>query len=340
MEYIVKRIDFNKIEDYNKVCNIAVCTDNNVVQAMGVLLFSILKNNQQQFSFHIFFRGEIDSVDLIRIEDLSNLYDVTIVIYFINDSKLSFLYSTNNISITSYYRLFMPYILQSLNILKVLYLDVDMICVAEISEIFSKKLGNKIAYVTKSFTSNPGFWKKYCYEIGMSDCNYFNAGMMLINVPMYIKEDIGNKAISLASKGYKYMDQDVLNILLENKIVLDDQSCYNCTMSVTNDNYEKDKVKIIHFTGNKKPWKLYTSIWGDIYIINNEYSWKYYYYKLWREYAEMSPWKNIRYDYPKEYTEWRYMAKMYKKIGRYVSALNAYKKYIILKYIHNEKVRK
>ena len=54
----------------------------------------------------------------------------------------------------------------------------------------------------------------------------------------------------------------------------------------------------------------------------------------------MSPWKNIRYDYPKEYTEWRYMAKMYKKIGRYVSALNAYKKYIILKYIHNEKVRK
>lgn len=67
MEYIKSKLYFNKLDDYSQVYNIAVCTDNNVVRAMGVLLFSILENNSGLFAFHIFYKGTMNEEDKKRI---------------------------------------------------------------------------------------------------------------------------------------------------------------------------------------------------------------------------------------------------------------------------------
>ena len=143
-----------------------------------------------------------------------------------------------------------------------------------------------IAYVIGDSTSSPEKWKHYCRAIGMKTNKYFNSGVLLLNISKYLKNDIGIKALLLLKNNqYKYMDQDVLNILLEGKCSYDPDITYNCTMSVTNDKYQKyfdDGIKIVHFTGDKKPWKLFTSIWGEQNnpASNNDvYAWKYQYYR-------------------------------------------------------------
>lgn len=333
MNYVIKKIAFNEISDYSQIHNIAVCTDANVVRAMGVLLFSIFKNNRFNYAIHIFFKGMITNEDKNKISQLSDMHRCPIIIYFINDEDLCNLHYTVDISITAYYRLLMPYILEKLGLVNILYLDVDMLCVGDIEGLFYKKLCSNIAYVTAGFTSVPRWWNQYCKSIQMKGSRYFNSGMMLINIPEYIKNDIGNKAIQLASKkNYKYMDQDVLNILLEDRVIFDTSSEYNCTMSVRNHEFNKNTVKIIHFTGNKKPWKLYTTSWNKKgHLSDKAHSWKYSYYERWRIYAEQSPWRDVPYDKPETYTEWRYLSNMYRQDGKYKSAISSYIKYLSYK---------
>lgn len=178
---------------------------------------------------------------------MSSQYNTSIIIYFLNDDEFKGLHNTNDISVMAYCRFIVPYILQDINISKVLYLDVDMLCVSDLKSLLEKEFEHKIAYVTRDFTSNSKFWRQYCNEIGMINNNYFNSGMMLINVLLYTREDIGQKALALAKeKDYKYMDQDVLNILLENKVIFDNRCYYNSTMSVQNDNFEESKTNTFY----------------------------------------------------------------------------------------------
>ena len=123
-----------------------------------------------------------------------------------------------------------------------LYLDTDILCIKDVSNLFKVDLKDKIAYVIKDATSIPKYWDEYCKSIGMKSQKYFNSGVLLIDIDNYLMNDIGIKAIKLASKNdYKYLDQDVLNILLEGKVIFDNENHNNCTMSVQSQQICLDK---------------------------------------------------------------------------------------------------
>lgn len=276
---------------------IVLCGDKNVIRALGVTVYSIAKHSKKECTFHIFFNGTLPVSDEEKLKELGNKFAVSIIIYRINPDIFKELYSSKFISITAYYRLMVPYVLIEDNIQKVLYIDSDVLCVKDISPVFTLDLSSSIAFVGKDNSivpKNQIWWKQHCKKIGMAGTEYFNSGMLLINMPAYIKHNIGKKALALAAKtDYAHMDQDVLNIVLEGNVLFDEKNEYNCTMSIPDDLVSPD-VRIVHFTGFKKPWKLYTSHWGDDVSQNpqpkNGNSWKYQYYKLWRDYAAESPW--------------------------------------------------
>ena len=116
-------------------------------------------------------------------------------------------------------------------------------------------------------TNNGGGGSTQRYRaLGMKGDDYFNSGMMLIDVGRYVAEDIGHKALALAaSKAFPYMDQDVLNIVLEGKTYFTSSIAYNCKVFTRDERFEleKDEVKIIHYTGKNKPWKFYTPFWHE-----------------------------------------------------------------------------
>lgn len=323
-------------DDLNKSVNILFCSDINVICGLGVSIISILENIAMPCTIHVAYRGILPINEERRLNDIAVKYGAALYVYWINDTAIQELTSNSYITITAYYRLIMPYILEKMHINKCLYLDTDTLCIRDISTWYTQNLYNKIAFVTKDATSRP-FLREHvtCQKLGMKSKQYFNSGILLININEYVRQDIGNKDIELCKeKHFGEMDQGVLNILLEGKVICDNSYAYNCGMSVRN-NEVPEKIYLIHFTGAKKPWKLCTSkLKSSQMSLFDKHSWEYQYYAIWRKYASISPWKNEPFDLPKNYREWRYSATMYLKSGKVKSFLKAYYKYLVTKHAH------
>ena len=336
---VTKQIFIGNKETYDaKVsAHIALCADKNVIRAMGVTIVSVLKNTTLPTHIHIFFNGMLPEEEVNRFKIIAETYATCISIYWLDNTFIEKLHCTAAISVTAYYRLLVPDILWKEHIVQCLYLDTDILVSKNIDELLNYNLMQYAAYVIRDATSIPEWWKKYCKSIGMSGFTYFNSGVILMNNEIMVAENIWIQAIKLAAtKAFKYMDQDVLNIVLEGKVKFDETPMYNCTMSVQNWEYNKiggDNIKIIHFTGDKKPWKLFTSHWETEQNPQDKtHSWKFTYYKLWRQYAAESPWSDVPFDVPKNAHEWRWTSDMYRRNGEYGKAISAYWQYLRYKF--------
>lgn len=322
-----------EVHDFNERANILLCSDKNVIRGLGVTVISVLENMTMPCAIHIAFNGTLPEDEEARFVQIAKKYEVPFCIYWIDDSTIQHLNSNSYITITTYYRLLMPYIMKEFNIERCLYLDTDILCVHDIADWYRQPLTNKVAAVTKDATSQPGLREnKTCRKLGMKGIEYFNAGILLININEYVKYDMGKKAIELCSdQKFGEIDQDVLNILLEGHVVFDESYAYNCGMSVRNSEVP-DPIYMVHFTGAKKPWKLCVSELKEGAMgLFDQHSWKYSYYEVWRKYAKMSPWKDVPFDMPKNYREWRYLANMYFKTGKFRLGIEAYFKYLSCK---------
>lgn len=111
---------------------------------------------------------------------------------------------------------------------------------------------------------------------------YFNSGVLLVDLNLFRKYEVGNKLVKFAidtTKYCKYGDQDVLNYYFMGALkVLD--FMWNCGKSLIDEN--ESKIKIIHFYGPEKPWHnngTY-SFYVRENIINMEHIYKLYQYRF------------------------------------------------------------
>lgn len=335
MGLLKNRKIFNEKQiDFNSAVNILLCSDKNVIRGLGVTIVSLLENISIPCVIHVAFNGELPKEEENRFCQLAKKYDASIVFYWIDDTDIKQFHSNNYITITAYYRLLMPYVLQGFHIDRCLYLDTDVICTADFSDWYMQDFSPYIAFVTKDATATPNLREeKTCKEIGMKGVRYFNSGIILIDVSRYMVSDIGYKAMNLCLKNdYSAMDQDVLNIVLEGQVIFDTTYAYNCAMSVR-DNEVPDRIVFVHFTGGKKPWRLCVSELGErTSPLGDKRSWRYKYYEIWRRYASISPWADIPFTLPNNYTEWRYYSTVCFKNGQILKAIKLYFKYLYQKY--------
>lgn len=193
---------------------------------VGVLITSILENNKDmKISFHIFVDDKIEDKELNRFKDLIEFYDTNIIIYEIDNSEFLNL-DDREFTIATYYRFAIPYQLKDLTD-KYLYIDADMIAIRDLKDYLNINIENKIAAVVDDFTldkvGNP--------ILLAEDKKYFNAGMMYINLNLWMKEQVSEKSVSILREvnldpkqkikyGYEFrcFDQDALNIVLKNKV--------------------------------------------------------------------------------------------------------------------------
>ena len=164
---------------------------------------------------------------------------------------------------------------------KMLHLDGDVIIQRDLSDLFEMNIDDYYAGVVK--------------DIGLINNdlnikNYFNNGVMLLNLKSMRENDVSIALLNIAKSGVKlkYMDQDCFNILFEKKVKLlpITYNCFNefsqrikdkCTHGYINecfgtnysslDNVIKDS-SIIHFAGSDKPWISFDSVFVHIW---NEY---------------------------------------------------------------------
>lgn len=156
---------------------------------------------------------------------------------------------------------------------RALWLDADIIVKGNITALYTQPFDGNYAVVCAEDT------KKNHQRLGLSEAHrYFNAGVVLFNFEA-IRQDFTVQDIFDCIEKHRdhldALDQDVLNLLFENKVTYVDASVYNNEtfgfniLSKGKMSELRDTAAIIHFTGSMKPWNYKGANWAD------RYWWKY-----------------------------------------------------------------
>ena len=205
-------------------------------------------------------------------EAVEQIYPCVVVLHAMNEEDFAHLpFFADHTNHLSSYRLRLSSVIPK-GIERVLYLDSDMLACADVRELFALELGENIAAAAsdcmiarKIFVAKHG---KKSAQISLQGHVYINSGVLLLDYPRYIEENIEEQCFAIL-RDYKTRchDQDALNITLKGRILYL-PFAWNCTLHLPYYNDNKDKVQItraeyesakqapniIHYS-QFKPWK-------------------------------------------------------------------------------------
>lgn len=248
---------------------IVLCTDENYVMPTAVLMTSIgLTNPNLNIHYNIVYTklGQKFKDQLSR--HLGNT-NSSISFYSLDESCLKDcpIRPGEHVSLATYIRLFLPSILPQ-NIDKILYIDGDVICTDSIQDLWETSLENYAAAAVPDMRSND---IRILNRLSLpKDSDYFNAGIMLINLKWWRENDIQNKTLHYIANNRdicQYHDQDALNVLLHGQIA-ELPIRYNLqehffepqeNQFISRSHFEELQTalfnpSLIHYTGFRKPW--------------------------------------------------------------------------------------
>ena len=171
------------------------------------------------------------------------------------------LYNLDNahVSRATFYRLFLSDLYD--DDLDFVYLDSDIVCVNDPSQIIKtqfleiKKNNNFIGFADELYRHQ---YEEPFKRLNMSGNKYFNAGVMLVNLMNWNKNNLTEKSklyINELQNKAKYWDQDILNSLIDgNYLSLLPELNYRT--SYIDQKTELDSQIFIHYSGKSKPWDI------------------------------------------------------------------------------------
>lgn len=164
-----------------------------------------------------------------------------------------------HVSRATFYRLFLSDLYD--DDLDFVYLDSDIVCVNDPSQIIKtqfleiKKNNNFIGFADELYRHQ---YEEPFKRLNMSGNKYFNAGVMLVNLMNWNKNNLTEKSklyINELQNKAKYWDQDILNSLIDgNYLSLLPELNYRT--SYIDQKTELDSQIFIHYSGKSKPWDI------------------------------------------------------------------------------------
>ena len=238
------------------VCN----TDSLYTPHLGVLLKSISRSNRNN-KIHVHVIGD-ELSERIKQEVASCVPALQISWYEAKDHKVLLFKPFLQISRAAYLRLTMAEILP-ISIRKVIYLDADIIVNADLMPLWISDLQDNIC----GAVIDPGISSmEFSSCHGLEKGNYFNSGVMLIDLEKARASSIFETAIRILEvpdEKLEYADQDALNIVMWNRWLALDPG-WNFQRKFLYDNCAAWKAlcpaktpapQIIHYTERFKPWQ-------------------------------------------------------------------------------------
>lgn len=281
--------------------NILVAVNQDYLEQLKVLLYSISKNNKCKL--HVFLMSSrLESTQIQNLKEFVQnqcrgiLQTISVDKDFLKDAKVLSHFSTE-----MYYRIFASLFLPE-DMDRILWLDADIVVNGSLEEFYHsdfqgksmiacthREKDEKIQTATLDARKRLGLKEK---------TEYFNSGVILFNLKKirhnFCEEDV-LKLIRKYSEVLLYPDQDILNILYEGDTLYADKSVYNYQIHFDwecsgEQDFIERKVRILHYVGPMKPW-IYKS---------SHFSYEYY----WKYYLESGGSK-------RKYYKWKIMSVMY-----------------------------
>ncbi len=243
---------------------VALAADDNYVQHMAAVALSLLHNAKKRDQLHFFF------LDAGIAENNQEKLRNTVLQHggtcdFIRPELT--LYSnipTRRFGVAALLRLSLGTLLPQ-HIEQVIYMDCDTLAFDDITQLWNTDIGNSVVGAI------PNLGHRDLSEYGISEGEYFNSGVLLINLRLWRQERIEERALRLLTdhrEGLRFPDQDCLNRLLHDRWhrlrlrwnlqpATYSMHCKGeCPPGLTNDEYAEAITNpgIVHYIGKNKPW--------------------------------------------------------------------------------------
>lgn len=248
--------------------NIAVSVNAAYIMPLKAMLNSLSQNTDRELHIYLLYNTlNASERNLIRdfVEEKCHgtLYEV-----YIDDKPFAKYFDSKAVfSVESFYRLLLPYVLES-SIEKILWMDADMIVCGNIDDFYDVDMGQHYLCGVPD-----AFGREFAKRLKLDPKQtYFNSGLLLFNLPV-IRRDISRQQIftffAQNHEMLRFPDQDVLNCLMGHNVLLLNEQIYNNHKHLSG-KITKD-VRVIHYIWGSKPWKVY--YYGDKYAASC--FWKY-----------------------------------------------------------------
>lgn len=301
--------------------HIAFCADDNYCRPMGATIASLIANNPgQHFTFHLLAiaLSEDNQARFRRVAEMGAAAHIHLLDAAQFAPFASFL-GHSHYSLSIFTRLVIPDMLAGVAE-RVLYLDADILCLGGLGELFDIDFDGKLAVVVPDA---PITTRRRVAALGLAHKEYFNAGVMLINVAPWLAAGATAQAIDTlvnSTLDLRFNDQDALNIVLNGRARYVDQR-YNTLYDLIHDLQLKrtalralNGARLVHFAGSVKPW----AAWSGHAAAT-----------LFAAYLAQSPWGDLPLDAaPKNTKEMRMHSRFLLRQGKPLQSLTWYVRYL------------
>ena len=239
--------------------HISFCCDDNYLIPACIMLESLIKNNKGvRFIAHTF-SDDLSVNSIEKIESILRGGDCELVLHKLPENSrdlISQAPTLAHISIATYYRLFLPYVIDN-SVSTILYLDCDILIRGNIEELFRER--NPDTLIVGASDINE---EDHANRIGVD--KYVNTGVVTMNLPgirqMYTVDSMLKEISNIMGQPENIVmgDQDIINLLFkgyieEVPIIYNFQLLIHKAYCIKNPSLMR-KVAIAHFITGDKPW--------------------------------------------------------------------------------------
>jgi len=302
--------------------HIAFGVDSNYFLGMGVAIVSVLENNRDQdLVFHVL-TPSISDENAARLRQIEARYQTVINVRIIDPSifdEFANFPSFSQYSAAIFTRLLIAGALHGVAD-KVLYLDADIICQGSIADLLAIDISDCVVAAVGDVGSIAA---NQVATLQLSSRQYFNSGMLYINVNNWMAIDVWHHAVQaiLASgKKFSFPDQDALNIVLDGRAKIIDSKfnwMYDLFGETASNKTIAGDAVFVHFVGRLKPWHSWSCNPSN---------------SLFFKYQDLSPWAGVALYPPKNYKEIRMFSQGLRKTGKWGQSTVWYAKYLLNKF--------
>ncbi len=249
--------------------HIACAADTAYVPHAAAMLHSVLSTQEHAslYCVHFLHGPQFADLDRARLKALVERFGSAIKFHLIPDEWVAELPDMGRISRVMWYRIFLPELVPEAQ--RLLYLDCDVIAMDGLDALWTLDLSNHyVAAVSNVFEQGYG---PRIQSLGLKDAsNYFNSGVLLLNMSLWRAETCTRKILSFVEERAGELiwpDQDALNSLFAGRwLALHPR--WNCQNSFfyfrhANESFPEKTLQeavrtpgLLHFEGGDlaKPW--------------------------------------------------------------------------------------
>ncbi|WP_296112604.1 glycosyltransferase family 8 protein [uncultured Anaerococcus sp.] len=262
--------------------------DENYIKHMKVLMTSIyITNPSETFNIYLIHSGIAEPVLAGLRKDMER-FSYSFFPIKAGDELFSSAKVTDRYPKEMYYRLLAGRLLPK-NLDKIIYIDPDTLVINSLKDLWELDISNFL-FAAASHTGKTDMANSVNKLRLGTDTDYYNSGLLLINLKRARKEIDPEEIFTYASENYKNLilpDQDILNALYGDRVYPLKDIIYNYdarnystyllkTKGMADLEWIMENTVILHFCGRDKPWKKnhrtkFTSLYKHYMNLAREY---------------------------------------------------------------------